>query len=199
MVKRRDGSVDQRLDRAMTAVPFSVRFRRRIDAMVAQGQELLRTFRRLVESKTSRRGTFRFIVAGMRHRIDALLPQGEVVVRTIHHLLGNLSPRKKVMAFVVAGVAGLALLLLLLLEISVRRELAAEARHVAIDTVSASSASAQEIQFEDRFAIQPAASTLLQPVDPLDALGTIPSSEYSQTFGQPIREPVPVPTRHKAR
>ena len=181
----------------MTAVPFSVRFRRRIDAMVAQGQELLRTFRRLVESKTSRRGTFRFIVAGMRHRIDALLPQGEVVVRTIHHLLGNLSPRKKVMAFVVAGVAGLALLLLL--EISVRRELAAEARHVAIDTVSASSASAQEIQFEDRFAIQPAASTLLQPVDPLDALGTIPSSEYSQTFGQPIREPVPVPTRHKAR
>src|SRR5215472_652240 len=129
MVKRRDGSVDQRLDRAMTAVPFSVRFRRRIDAMVAQG---------------------------------------EVVVRTIHHLLGNLSPRKKVMAFVVAGVAGLALLLLL--EISVRRELAAEARHVAIDTVSASSASAQEIQFEDRFAIQPAASTLLQPVDPSDAL-----------------------------
>jgi len=133
----------------------------------------------------------------MRHRIDALLPQGEVVVRTIHHLLGNLSPRKKVMAFVVAGVAGLALLLLL--EISVRRELAAEARHVAIDTVSASSASAQEIQFEDRFAIQPAASTLLQPVDPLDALGTIPSSEYSQTFGQPIREPVPVPRRRKAR
>jgi hypothetical protein len=183
----------------MTAVPFAVRFRRRIDAMVAQGQELLRTFRRLVESKISRRGTFRFIVAAMRHRIDALLPQGEVVVRTIHHLLGNLSPRKKVMAFVVAGVAGLALLLLLLLEISVRRELAAEARHVAIDTVSASSASAQEIQFEDRFAIQPAASTLLQPVDPLDALGTIPSSEYSQTFGQPIREPVPVPRRRKAR
>ena len=122
----------------MTAVPFAVRFRRRIDAMVAQGQELLRTFRRLVESKISRRGTFRFIVAAMRHRIDALLPQGEVVVRTIHHLLGNLSPRKKVMAFVVAGVAGLALLLLL--EISVRRELAAEARHVAIDTVSASAA-----------------------------------------------------------
>jgi hypothetical protein len=181
----------------VTAVPFAVRFRRRIDAMVAQGQELLRTFRRLVESKISRRGTFRFIAAAMRHRIDALLPQGEVVVRTIHHLLGNLSPRKKVMAFVVAGVAGLALLLLL--EISVRRELAAEARHVVIDTASASSASAQEIQFEDRFVIQPAASTLLQPVDPLDALGTIPSSEHSQTFGEPIREPVPVPRRRKAR
>jgi len=42
--------------------------------MVAQGQELLRTFRRLVEGKISRRGTFRFIVAAMRHRIDALLP-----------------------------------------------------------------------------------------------------------------------------
>src|SRR5262249_60504809 len=119
-------------------------------------------------------------------------PEGDVVVRTIHHLLGNLRPRKKVMAFVVAGVAGLALLLLLL-EISVRRELAAEARHVAIDTVSASSASAQEIQFEDRFAIQPAASTLLQPVDPLDALGTIPSPEYSRRLDNPFGSRYPSP------
>jgi hypothetical protein len=55
------------------------------------------------------------------------------------------------------------------------------------------------MQFEDRFAIQPAASTLLQPVDPSDALGTIPSSEYSQTFAQPFGEPVPVPRRRKSR
>ena len=182
----------------MTAVPFAVRFRRRIDAMVAQGQELLRTFRRLVESKISRRGTFGLVAAAMRHRIGTILPQGEVVVSTIHHLLGNFTPRKKKMAFVVAGVVGLALVLLFL-EISVRRELAAEARDVAIHTASASSASAQEIQFEDRFAIQPAASTLLQPVDPSDALGTIPSSEYSQTFAQPFGEPVPVPRRRKSR
>jgi len=182
----------------VTAVPFAVRSRRCIDAMVAQGQELLRTFRRLVESKISRRGTFRLVAAAMRHRIGTILPQGEVVVSTIHHLLGNFTPRKKMMAFVVAGVVGLALVLLFL-EISVRRELAAEARDVAIHTASASSASAQEIQFEDRFAIQPAASTLLQPVDPSDALGTIPSSEYSQTFAQPFGEPVPVPRRRKSR
>ena len=182
----------------MTQAPIAVRFWRCIDAIVAQGQELLRTFRRLVEIKISRRGTFRFVAAAMRHRIGTIFPQGEVVVSTIHHLLDNLSPRKKMMAFVVAGVVGL-VLFLLLLEISVRKELAAEARDVAIHTASASSASAQEIQFEDRFAIQPAGSTLLQSVDPSDALGTIPSSEHSQTFGQMFREPVPVPRPRKSR
>ena len=182
----------------MTQAQVAVRFWRRIDAMVAQGQELLRTFLRLVEIKISRRGTFRFVAAAMRHRIGVILPQGDVVVGTIHHLLGDLSPRKKMMTFVVAGVIGLALLLILL-EISVRSELAAEARDVAIDAASASSASVQKMPFEDRFAIQSAGSTLLQSVDPLDALGTIPSSEYSQTFGQLFREPVPVPRPRKSR
>jgi hypothetical protein len=89
----------------------------------------------------------------MRHRIGTIFPQGEVVVSTIHHLLDNLSPRKKMMAFVVAGVVGL-VLFLLLLEISVRKELAAEARDVAIDAAaSASSASVEKMPFEDRFAI----------------------------------------------
>jgi hypothetical protein len=137
----------------------------------------------------------------MRHRIGTIFPQGEVVVSTIHHLLDNLSPRKKMMAFVVAGVVGL-VLFLLLLEISVRKELAAEARDVAIDAAaSASSASVEKMPFEDRFAIQPAGSTLLQSVDPSDALGTIPSpsSEHSQTFGQLLQEPVPVPRPRKSR
>jgi len=53
------------------------------------------------------------------------------------------------LAFVVAGAVGLALLLLLL-EISVRRELAKEASDAAI---SVSSANVQEMQFEDLFPI----------------------------------------------
>jgi hypothetical protein len=50
-------------------------------------------------------------------------------VRTVRQLFGNLSPRKT-LAFVVAGVVGLALALLILLEISVRMELAKEARRL---------------------------------------------------------------------
>ena len=62
--------MDQELDRPVTAVPLVVRIRRRIDAMMAQGQELLHTFRRLFESTISSRMTLIFVVEGMRRRTD---------------------------------------------------------------------------------------------------------------------------------
>jgi len=68
-----------------------------------------------------------FVAAEMRHRIDAILPHGELVVRTVRQLFGNLSPRKRTLIFVAAGLIGLALIFLLL-EISLRMELAKEAR-----------------------------------------------------------------------
>src|SRR6266576_415348 len=104
-----DCSIDQQLDRAVTEIPIAVRFWRRLNAMMAQGQELLRTFRQLLATKIFHRTTLRFVAAGMRRRIDAVLSHAEVVVRTICHPLGNLSPRKKTLALVVAGVVGLAL------------------------------------------------------------------------------------------
>jgi hypothetical protein len=98
--------------------------------MVVRGQELLRTFRRLLRTTISCGTTF--VAWGMRHGIDAMLPHG-IVVRTVRQLFGNLSPRKTTLIFVAAGLIGLALILLLLLEISVRRELAKEASDAAID------------------------------------------------------------------
>ena len=172
----------------MTEVPVAVRCWRRIDAMTAQGQELLRTFRQLLETNIPGRTRLRFTTAAMHRRIDAVLPHGEVIVRRICQLLGKLTHRNKMLAFVVAGAVGLALLLLL--EISVRRELAKEASDAAI---SVSSANVQEMQFEDLFPIQAISSTLFQSVDRLGVTGTTPSSDYSQTFGQALREPVPFP------
>jgi hypothetical protein len=182
-------------------IPFLLAVWRRIDAVKAQGQEFLRTFCQLVESKISRKTTLRFVAAGMRRPIDAMLPHAEAVERTIRHLLGNLSPRKKMPAFVVvAGVVGLALLLLLLLEISVRSHFAEEASDAAIDAAPASSASVQNMQFDDRFAIQPSSSHSLQSVDQLSVTETTSSSEHAQTFGQRVQEPVvPVPRPRKAR
>jgi hypothetical protein len=110
-----------------------------MDAMVAQGLELLRTFRHLLETTISRRITLRFVAAGMRRRIDAVRPHGELVVRTVRQLRLNLKPRNT-LAFVVAWV-GLALVLLILLEISVRMELAKEASDAAVDATPAPSAS----------------------------------------------------------
>src|SRR5262249_26991817 len=140
--------IDWQLDRAVTAVPVAVRFLRRIDATVVQGQELLRTFLRLLGTTLSRRTTLTFVAAEMRHRIDAILPHGELVVRKVRQLFGNLSPRKTALIVVAAGLIGLALiLLLLLLEISLRMELAKEARDAVIDATPAPSVSLQKTEF----------------------------------------------------
>jgi hypothetical protein len=181
----------------VTEVPVAVRFWRRIDDMMAQGQELLRTFRQLLEAKIFHRTTLSFIAAGMRRRIDAVLPHAEVVGRTVCQLLGNLSPRKKTLALVVAGVVGLALLLLL--EISVRTELAKEANDAAIAVTSAPTASAQKMEFGDAVSNQPTGSILSQSVDQLGATRATSPSDYAQTFGQVFSEPVPLPRSRKSR
>jgi hypothetical protein len=106
----------------VTAVPVAVRFWRRIDAVVVQGQELLRKFLRLLRTTSYRKTTLKFVAARMRHGIDAILPHGKLVVRTVRQLFGKLSPRKTTVIFVAAGLIGLALILLLL-EISLRMDL----------------------------------------------------------------------------
>jgi hypothetical protein len=180
----------------VTEVPVAVRFWRRLDALMAPGQERLGTFRQLLETKIFHRTTLRFVAAGMRRRIDAVLPHAEVVVRTICQLLSNLSPRKKILALVVAGVLGLALLLVLLLEISVRTELAKEANDAAIAVTPDPTVSAQKMEFGDAVSIQSTGSILLQSVD---AAGATSSSDYAQAFGQVFREPVPLPRSRKSR
>jgi hypothetical protein len=95
--------------------------------MVAQSQDFLRTFRQLLEIIN-----LRFVATGLHRRIDTLLHHGGLVVRTVRQLFGDLSPRKTTLIFVAAGLIGLALILLLL-EISVRRELGKEASDAAID------------------------------------------------------------------
>jgi hypothetical protein len=93
---------------------------------VVQGQELLPTFLRLLGTTISRITTLTFVAAEMRHRIDAILPHGELVVRTVRQLLLNLKPTTLI--FVAAGLIAPALILLLLLEISLRMELAMQRR-----------------------------------------------------------------------
>jgi hypothetical protein len=161
--------------------------------MVAQGQELLRAFPRPFETTISRRTKLRFVAVEMRHGIDAILPHGELVVRTVRQLFGKLSPRKTTLIFVAAGLIGLALILLLL-EISLRMELANEASDAAIGVIPAPSETPQKLEFADAFPD----ITLLQPMD-LDAPGAISSSDYAQTFGQVSQEPVPFPRPRKPR
>ena len=177
----------------MAEVSVAVRFWRRVDA-VAQGEELLRKFRQSLEGTIFRRTTLTFVAAAMRRRMDAILPPNKLGARTIHQLLGNLS-RHRALTFVVAGVIGLALILLSL-EISVRRQLANEASDAAIDTVPAPSASAQKMDFGD---VQRTGSISLQSADLSGVPRAAPSPDDVQTLRQAFREPVPLPRPRKPR
>src|SRR5947209_8439467 len=111
---------------AVKAIPSSADCRRRIDALWTQGQGLARRCRRVLDA-AGLRATLIFVLAETRRRLDTTLPRGERVVRVLHRALDAVSnPRKAALVAVAAGMAALAVIVLLL-EISVRRQLAGEA------------------------------------------------------------------------
>jgi hypothetical protein len=124
----------------VTQISVAVLFWRRVDAMMAQGEGLLRTFRLLPEGTNFRRPPLTFVAAGMRRRTQAVMPYAELAVGAVGRLLGHFR-RRKTLA-VATGVVGPALFLILLLEISLRIQLAQEARDAGTDATLTASASA---------------------------------------------------------
>jgi hypothetical protein len=180
------------VDKAVTEVPVAVRIWRRSRAKVAQNQTLLPITRQLLDAITRSR----FVAAGMRRRIDAVMPYGEVFLRTLEQLISNFRHRK--LLAVVAGAVGLVLILILLLEITVRIELSNEAENAAIDGTAAPSASEQKMDVGHVLTLQPTNSSWLQPADQEAATGAVPFLG-PQTFGQGFQEPIPLPRSRTSR
>jgi len=173
----------------MTPVLLPARFSQWVDVIVAQAQQLLRTFRQLLESTIASRRTLMFVAEGMRRRTEAVMPYAKLAVGTVGRLLGNFR-RRKTLA-VATGVVGLALFVILLLEISLRIQLAQEARNAG--ATLAASASTPKKELDDAFPVQSTGSALLQSSDQVGAPAAAPSCELTQTFGQLSREPTPLP------
>ena len=159
--------------------------------MMAQGRGLLRKFRQLLERTIFHRPTLTFVAAGMRRRTQAVMPYAELAVGAVGRLPGHFR-RRKTLA-VATGVVGLALFLILLLEISLRIQLAQEARDAGTYATLAASASAPKNEFDDALPVQSTASALLQSSDQVGAPEGAPSSALTQTFGQVSQEPIPRP------
>jgi hypothetical protein len=158
---------------------------------MARGQRLLRTFRHLPESIILRRPTLAFVAAAMRRRAEAVMPYAELAVGPLSRLLSHFR-RRKTLA-VVTGVVGLALFLILLLEISLRIQLAQEAREAGTDATLAVSATSPKKEFDGLLPVQFTGSALAQSSDQVSAPEGVPFFELTQTFGQASREPIPLP------
>ena len=155
--------MDQEWGRAVTEVPVAVRFWRRVENMMAQGNGLLRTFRELPQGTIFRRPRLAFVL----RRTEAVMPYAEGAAGAIGRLLGHFR-RRKTLA-VVTGVVALALFLILLLEISLRIQLAQEARHAGTEARLAGPASAPKKEFDDPLPVQSAGPAPPVPLWPSNA------------------------------
>jgi hypothetical protein len=172
----------------MAEMSLAIRFRHRLDGMMAQGQGLLRSFRQLLEGTIFRRPTLTFVAAGVRRRAQAVMPHAERAVGALSGLLSHVR-RRKTLA-IATGVVGLALFLILLLEISLRIQLAQEARDAGTDATLAASATPPKTEFDGFLPVQFTASALAQSSDQVSAPEGMPSSELTQPLS---REPIPLP------
>src|SRR4029453_15394652 len=103
---------------------------------------------------------------------------------TFHRLLGTASPRKTIM-LAAAGLLALGLIFVLL-EVSVRSELAREA-------TDAAPASPNQMQSGNLLPVAPASTADVEFVGSLGGLGAKPFSDDAQTPGQASRTPIPLP------
>lgn len=173
---------------AVKALPSSADCWRRIDALWTQGQELTRRCGRALDASGLRPALI-FVLAETRRRLDTTLPRGEWLARVFHRALDAVSsPRKAALVAVAAGMAALAVIVLLL-EISVRRQLAGEAG-ASMSANAAPSESAGTL---------PVGSLISADMESMDRTGALGVSHQAQTFGQAIREPVPLPRPRKPR
>ena len=169
---------------AVKAIPSSADCRRRIDALWTHGQGLALQCRHVLDA-FSLREKLMLVFAEMRHRLDTTRPRSEWLVRTFHRALHAASrPRKPALIIVAAGMTAL-VVIICLLEISVRRQLASEAGDIVTGSIAGASSpvGAMETELADR----------------IGALGSMALSDQAQTFGQAAREPVPLPRPRKPR
>jgi len=151
-----------------------------MDAMAAHGENLVRAVHRAAGASNLPMKPLTSVVAAMRGPMDVILPQGERLMRALRQLLGPASPRKTIL-LVAAGVAALGLIFVLL-EISVRNDLAREA-------TDAASAGSNQMQFGDLLTAAPAS------IPDVEFVGSLGAKSFSDapTLGQASRTPIPLP------
>jgi len=154
-----------------------------MDAMVAHGESLVRAFHRVLGASSLRIKPLISVIA-MRCRMELIMPHGERLLGTFRRLLGTAGPRKAIL-LVAAGVAALGLIFVLL-EVSVRNEVAREA-------TDAASGSPNQMQSGNLHPFAPASTADVEFVGSLGGLGANPSSGDAQTLGQTARTPIPLP------
>jgi hypothetical protein len=154
------------------------------DFLLSQGKPMWRALRQRIEA-LSRQSHLRLLATRARGGVYAILLQSEPFLHSIRHLYDTRKNRKTLLTFIVGAFAGLALIIML-----VKMGMSNQAGNEHAGSVNATNSSLTQAPdwtiFDDAFANQP---TRLATSE----FGAALTPEPAETTGQLMREPVPLP------
>jgi hypothetical protein len=155
------------------------------DFLLSQGKPMWRALRQRIDEALSRQSHLRLLATRARSGVYAILLQSEPFLHSIRHLYDTRKNRKTLLTFIVAAFAGLALIIML-----VKMGMSNQAGNEHAGSVNATNSGLTQAPdwtiFDDAFANQP---TRLATSE----FGAALTPEPAETTGQLMREPVPLP------
>jgi hypothetical protein len=154
------------------------------DFLLSQGKPMWRALRQRIEA-LSRQSHLRLLATRARGGVYAILLQSEPFLHSIRHLYDTRKNRKTLLTFIVGAFAGLALIIML-----VKMGMSNQAGNEHAGSVNATNSSLTQAPdwtiFDDAFANQPIRLATSE-------FGAALTPEPAETTGQLMREPIPLP------
>jgi hypothetical protein len=161
------------------------------DFIRSQGKPLLRALRLRLDEALSRQGPLRLLATQARGGVYTILLQSEPFLHRIRRLYGTSAIPTSVPTLILGAFSGLALLILLLFEIGIGNQ----AGNEQAGTVEATPTLPVPdwTIFDDIFANEPTRLATSEFVDQVRTSGAALTANPTETSGQVMREPVPLP------
>jgi hypothetical protein len=165
----------------------------RVDFLRSQGKPLLRALRQRLDEALSAQSHLRLAARWVRDGLYAILLNSEPFLNRIRHLYGTPSRSKTIPTLIVAAFAGLAVIILMLFKMSASNQAGNE--HAG--TVEGDASSLTQVPdwtiFDDIVAKDSTRLAAPEIVDPVRISGGALGPDAAETFGQVMREAVPLP------
>jgi hypothetical protein len=166
--------------------------RQRVDFLLSQRKPLWRAFIQETREALSRQSHLRLLATRARDGVYAILLQSEPLQQRILHLYGTTKTRKTVPTLIVAAFAGLALIIVL-----AKMGMSNQAGNEHAGTVKGATPGVIQVPdwtiFDHAFANEPTRLTTSEFVDRVRTSSAALTPDSTETTGQVMREPVPLP------
>jgi hypothetical protein len=167
--------------------------RQRRDFLLSQGKPLWRGFLQRTGEALSRQSHLKLLATRAQDGVYAILLQSEPLLHRILYLYGTTKNRRTLLTLIVStAFAGLALIILFS-----KMGMSDQAGNEHAGSVKVTTSSLTHVPdwtiFDDAFANQPTRLTTSEFVDRVRTSGAALTADPSETTGQVMREPAPLP------